>query len=304
LRIAYLLLLCVLCTFGQPNEIPAQGYNGLEVITTKFYAFARTFSYDPVTKYLYLLATNNSYHQNMYLVDTDPFIAYTGIISLDADFSSYFTGTVNISGVGDQFFSIGTRNRGESEFSTQALSIVIVHDQKEKVFEIPGFNLWNLHVDIIPSTNTSSIYAFFAGYIPIQVGNDTGVQFAVIRMKVTLGANISIAFDPINDIVTLRTTGYQAFSPDFKPWIFRDKVANSLFVVVPGNDAAIFSIQVMPDPLIPLQLSGYQAVTSPIDAAYDNLNGMLYLAYSGTPGWIDFYNILQRFLITNFKLEN
>lgn len=50
------------------------------------------------------------------------------------------------------------------------------------------------------------------------------------------------------DIVTLRTTGYQPFSPDFKPWVFKDKTVNSLYVVVPGNDAAIFQISVMPDP--------------------------------------------------------
>lgn len=110
-------------------------------------------------------------------------------------------------GVGGQFFAIGTRNRGESESTSQALSIVVVDEAKEKVFEFPGFNLWNLNVDIIPSPQNSDIYVYFAGYIPIQIFNQTGtseddvphftlgVQLAVVRMKVTLGNNINLTFN-------------------------------------------------------------------------------------------------------------
>lgn len=33
--------------------------------------------------------------------------------------------------------------------------------------------------------------------------------------------------------------------------------------------------------LVPLSLKGYQAIVTPVDSTYDNLNGILYLAYPG-----------------------
>lgn len=91
-----IVLIIAASAFAQ--SIPPIEYNGVDMITTEFFPFAREFSFDPATKYLYLLATNASYHQNLYLVDTNPFVAYPDVVAYDADFSSYFVGTANVSG--------------------------------------------------------------------------------------------------------------------------------------------------------------------------------------------------------------